>query len=156
MECSNKGICDRKTGECECFDGYDGTACQRASCPSGCSGHGICMTIADLAYEDSANVYALWDAEKSMGCKCDPGYTGSDCSSRTCKVGIDPLYIDDTTARVTTTTVTVSTQGVSTPDISGTFALKFYDYWGEDYITCLLYTSPSPRDATLSRMPSSA
>ena len=25
-----------------------------------------------------------------------------------------------------------------------------------DYITCLLYTSPSPRDATLSRMPSSA
>ena len=27
---------------------------------------------------------------------------------------------------------------------------------GGDIITCLLYTSPSPRDATLSRMPSSA
>ena len=27
---------------------------------------------------------------------------------------------------------------------------------GEDYRVCLLYTSPSPRDATLSRMPSSA
>ena len=26
----------------------------------------------------------------------------------------------------------------------------------EDWRTCLLYTSPSPRDATLSRMPSSA
>ena len=26
----------------------------------------------------------------------------------------------------------------------------------EEYIPCLLYTSPSPRDATLSRMPSSA
>ena len=26
----------------------------------------------------------------------------------------------------------------------------------ESHITCLLYTSPSPRDATLSRMPSSA
>ena len=25
-----------------------------------------------------------------------------------------------------------------------------------DYITCLLYTSPSPRDGLLSRMPSSA
>ena len=25
-----------------------------------------------------------------------------------------------------------------------------------EYVTCLLYTSPSPRDATLSRMPSSA
>ena len=27
---------------------------------------------------------------------------------------------------------------------------------GKSFITCLLYTSPSPRDATLSRMPSSA
>ena len=27
---------------------------------------------------------------------------------------------------------------------------------GEAYGSCLLYTSPSPRDATLSRMPSSA
>ena len=26
----------------------------------------------------------------------------------------------------------------------------------KEYIVCLLYTSPSPRDATLSRMPSSA
>ena len=28
--------------------------------------------------------------------------------------------------------------------------------WTEDRNNCLLYTSPSPRDATLSRMPSSA
>ena len=27
---------------------------------------------------------------------------------------------------------------------------------GEEVVICLLYTSPSPRDATLSRMPSSA
>ena len=30
------------------------------------------------------------------------------------------------------------------------------DYEGRSVIPCLLYTSPSPRDATLSRMPSSA
>jgi len=33
------------------------------------------------------------------------------------------------------------------------------DTWGNEYLygsICLLYTSPSPRDATLSRMPSSA
>ena len=30
------------------------------------------------------------------------------------------------------------------------------DYWRRLVIPCLLYTSPSPRDATLSRMPSSA
>ena len=34
MECSNKGICNRGRGVCECFDGYEGSACQRASCPS--------------------------------------------------------------------------------------------------------------------------
>ena len=28
--------------------------------------------------------------------------------------------------------------------------------FGMSYMYCLLYTSPSPRDATLSRMPSSA
>ena len=36
---------------------------------------------------------------------------------------------------------------------------EFRSYLGKSrdkYITCLLYTSPSPRDATLSRMPSSA
>ena len=32
-------------------------------------------------------------------------------------------------------------------------ALKQYELWKED---CLLYTSPSPRDRTRSRMPSSA
>ena len=38
-------------------------------------------------------------------------------------------------------------------------SLAFGDMMGLDVIgniTCLLYTSPSPRDATLSRMPSSA
>ena len=33
---------------------------------------------------------------------------------------------------------------------------RHYGQSGVDIITCLLYTSPSPRDATLSRMPSSA
>ena len=32
----------------------------------------------------------------------------------------------------------------------------FYVEKGGEYLVCLLYTSPSPRDATLSRMPSSA
>ena len=33
---------------------------------------------------------------------------------------------------------------------------KGKQFWGTHVTTCLLYTSPSPRDATLSRMPSSA
>jgi len=48
MECSNQGLCDRKTGLCECFDGYTGRACQRQSCPEDCSGHGVCMSVDQL------------------------------------------------------------------------------------------------------------
>ena len=36
------------------------------------------------------------------------------------------------------------------------FALKGINCHGSKYIDCLLYTSPSPRDGLLSRMPSSA
>ena len=35
-------------------------------------------------------------------------------------------------------------------------AIVCSDKWGHGFGTCLLYTSPSPRDGLLSRMPSSA
>ena len=36
------------------------------------------------------------------------------------------------------------------------FWAQDFKYKGEHYYSCLLYTSPSPRDGLLSRMPSSA
>lgn len=48
-ECSNKGFCDRALGECACFDGYTGSACQRTTCPNDCSGHGQCYTLREIA-----------------------------------------------------------------------------------------------------------
>ena len=48
-ECSNKGVCDRKTAECKCFDGYEGKGCRRSTCPEKCSGHGTCEYIDELA-----------------------------------------------------------------------------------------------------------
>lgn len=33
-ECSNKGLCDRSSGQCECLEGYEGSACQCVMCPS--------------------------------------------------------------------------------------------------------------------------
>jgi hypothetical protein len=121
MECSNKGLCDRSSGTCECFPGYEGSACQRASCPNDCSGHGTCETIKELA-EDKEDgdldagaygergyaqytagmgdlsaigslKYELWDKTLTMGCKCDPGFTGPDCSLKLCRYGVDPLFI---------------------------------------------------------------
>jgi len=136
MECSNKGICDRKEGQCECFDGYEGSSCQRASCPEGCSGHGTCEHIETLAGDVT---YALWDTGMTMGCKCDAGYSGADCSGKICKYGVDPLYVDDeATARVSQQFFEIGGgSGANTPTdaVAGTYAIKFYDVFGEDYVT---------------------
>ena len=40
--------------------------------------------------------------------------------------------------------------------VSGTHKGPLYPLWHNGVFTCLLYTSPSPRDGLLSRMPSSA
>lgn len=98
MECSNKGICDRARGVCECFQGYEGSSCQRAACPDSnegfCNGHGTCMPIKTIAGLDYSNQYELWDEYTSMGCVCDAGYYGADCSLSKCKYGIDPIYAE--------------------------------------------------------------
>jgi hypothetical protein len=57
-ECSNNGLCDRAEGFCECFDGWEGDACQRRPCPNDCSGHGRCLTLEELANEKEVGVRA--------------------------------------------------------------------------------------------------
>lgn len=139
MECSNKGVCDRGTGTCACFDGYSGSACQRASCPSSssgvCSGHGTCETVATVARWDFDNEYKLWDADSTMACVCDGGYTGPDCSERICKYGADPLYYDDT-ANIRYTNVTFEIYTINTgTTVTGNYSIKFVDHTGEDWET---------------------
>jgi len=144
-ECSNKGICDRATGGCTCFDGYSGSACQRASCPSTsggvCSGHGTCQTISNIAMLDNNNVYNLWDEDSTMGCVCDGNYEGPACDQKMCKVGTDPLYYDDFaniryanyTVQFYTITDLVTT--LDTDVIYGNYSLIFTDVYGEDWQT---------------------
>jgi len=142
MECSNKGLCDRAAGVCECFPGYEGSACQRASCPSGdggmCSGHGTCHTIREISDMDHENIYELWDKHASMGCVCDAGYYGPSCAERSCKYGIDPLYNDDpaSTPRISNWTVSIFTERkATTAKVYGTYSLIFTDVFGEDWET---------------------
>eukprot|EP00750_Incisomonas_marina_P000918 INCI10720.1.p1 GENE.INCI10720.1~~INCI10720.1.p1 ORF type:complete len:710 (+),score=111.49 INCI10720.1:76-2130(+) len=102
-ECSSRGVCDRATGECECFDGYTGKACRRSACPNQCSGHGLCVADGDVrSVLDGVSYYGgdddfllspqkqYWNAKMSHQCICDQQYTGYDCSTRICPVGLDP------------------------------------------------------------------
>jgi len=153
MECSNKGLCDRENGVCVCYEGYDGVACQRASCPgypeNTCSGHGTCQTISQLA-KNEGNHYYLWDQASTMGCNCDAGYFGADCSLRKCKYGSDPLYIDDTaTTKTSAWDFLILSTYDKTGDITNLFndgmpsptsqdghwRITFTDHFGEDWTT---------------------
>lgn len=51
------------------------------SCPNKCSGNGVCKALKDL---NTTVPYSVnnWDANRIMGCQCDPGYFGHDCSQR--------------------------------------------------------------------------
>jgi len=154
MECSNKGICDREAGVCECFPGYEGSACQRASCPGGsgadaCSGHGTCHSIQEIAADDSSNIYQLWDKEATLGCVCDAGYYGADCALRECKYGADPLYYDDNAnIRYSNWTIQFSVSGASSAyTVSGEWAIIFYDHFGEDW-----QTDPLPAGASCAQI----
>lgn len=80
VECSNKGRCDRNTGECVCYPNYDGIACERSICPNKCSDAGVCFTQKQLADEASRTYATPWDAQKQVGCVCDLGRRGPDCS----------------------------------------------------------------------------
>ncbi|KAL4116439.1 hypothetical protein PRIC2_011893 [Phytophthora ramorum] len=98
-ECGNRGTCDRTIGECSCDAGFVGSGCRRMQCPNDCSGHGTCEFIEELASDTyhkqikgtAGTTYQLWDQEKIMGCVCDGGFEGHDCSLRTCPKGDDPL-----------------------------------------------------------------
>ena len=138
MECANKGLCDRQSGECQCYDGYGGSACQRAECPDTgngvCSGHGTCQNIKTISAWDNGNIYKLWDESATMGCACDGGYTGANCEEKICKYGADPLYQDSfQTIRYSNWTYSIYTTAFA--NVTGNYSLVFSDSGGEDWST---------------------
>jgi hypothetical protein len=127
-------LCDRKTGECECFDGYEGAGCRRTVCANDCSGHGTCESVNAL----TTGSYLLWDGDKSMSCKCDPGYGAADCSERQCPKGDDPLTTNTgestTTAKYPQRNENVYFDVYSNTDATaGYVQLQYEDDFGETW-----------------------
>ncbi|TMW67627.1 hypothetical protein Poli38472_011247 [Pythium oligandrum] len=122
-ECSDMGVCDRSSGQCKCYRGYEGSACQRSTCLNGCSGHGRCVSMREMAtitsafplspaatYEGAEDT-TTWDQNRIFGCLCDSSWAvglgsgqrqqsewfGPDCSLLRCPTGDDPLTAVDET-----------------------------------------------------------
>ncbi len=66
-ECSNRGKCDHTTGECACFTGFTGAACERSACINECSGHGRCISINKMVSEPNALPLIASGAEYTYG-----------------------------------------------------------------------------------------
>ena len=66
--CSNMGICVTTYGTCLCRAGFEGSACERMSCPGGCSLQGQCLSmnyLAQIKDPGRGTVYTydtIWDA----------------------------------------------------------------------------------------------
>jgi hypothetical protein len=151
-ECSARGICNRKSGLCECFDGYTGKGCRLTTCPNDCSGHGTCDYLDDAAFssfDGSSDQldYALkhllrnlWDQKKNRLCVCDPMWTDVDCSRRMCPRTNDVLNRQtelncDENSSDLNQVQQVCFNGDSSDDAAATVALAYYDLYGTKFIT---------------------
>jgi len=143
-ECANKGVCDRTTGVCNCFPGYEGEGCTRTACANNCNGHGRCRTIAD-----EYPTYSAWDATHTQMCVCDSGYSGPDCSLRDCPKGADPvLYALEVTNSVQGIFWRSFNKKVANANAEQAYAMRmpstvhytitFTDEYGDEHVTSLL------------------
>lgn len=153
-ECSSRGTCDYATGECKCFDGFEGRGCRRTTCPNSCSGHGRCLSNNDVNKKQYMSFNypndQMWDQMRTQTCKCDRGFTGYDCNSRVCPFGDDPT--SDCGENSAGDVQLVVTKSLADPNKSY-FTLSFTDMFGGTFTTrpildhaasCALQSSGDP------------
>lgn len=173
-ECSGRGLCDRASGACSCFEGFEGKSCQRTTCPNDCSGHGRCMYLNEMpvgavytdGFDEDVDVRArtlgasmkYWDSEKTRGCVCDATYHGVDCSIRLCPRGTDILDLKRSVYDVDLQVPQIQRirlspfKGMSIDDAFGgnTFSLVFRSLLNETFYTAPIYFPSSTVDTAYS------
>lgn len=163
--CSNAGLCNYQEGKCQCFKGFTGSACQRSVCPNDCSGHGSCVSIADVSYFYGADytqdgstligdgkgvVYTNWDKDSITMCECDASFFGADCSLHMCAKGDDPLTINQNYRQLRMNVVIAS--GTQSGDIGFEFqgVTSFVDLDAPTSGSCKAALETSPHIGTVS------
>ncbi|XP_040840136.1 tenascin-N [Ochotona curzoniae] len=92
--CSGHGTFSLETCTCRCDQGWEGSDCERPSCPGACSGHGRCedgRCLCDAPYVGADCAYSACP-ENCSGhgvcvqgvCQCYEDFTSEDCSERRC------------------------------------------------------------------------
>nr|CCA25746.1 mastigoneme putative [Albugo laibachii Nc14] len=151
-ECANRGICNRDKGLCVCDDGFTGKGCRRLGCPDDCNGHGTCEYIEDLASDSfdkrvngvPGQKYTLWDQEKIMGCRCDPGFQGYNCAQRMCPKG-DDLLTPNQNEMIQAIVTTLPTSSATAEGY-----LTYFDPYGNAYTTgAILFSAAMDCTTTL-------
>ena len=99
--------------------------------------------------KDNRKVEVLRDINFSVGAGETLGIVGPPVSGKSTIAQLAPRFYD-----VDSGTIYINNQDIR--EISLESLRRFVCVIQQDSFLCLLYTSPSPRDATLSRMPSSA
>jgi hypothetical protein len=172
MECANRGICDRKSGECACFEGYTGAACHRQDCPGdgNCNNHGTCETVKELSSQAPTKL-AITAMSGAIYSANNDGLSGVvKAGVHTFVPSSDPtalLYPGDTvrfghassedlvvltvTAAVITTTTSTSVQ---VPAGSAVYRVAKYDLWdGDMNRACVCDPSYTGFDCALRKCP---
>jgi len=81
-----------------------------------------------VTIQRSGFIYNNWDAHKIQMCRCDVGYSGSDCSVRVSPRGDDPM----TTVKAESMKQVVQISGTIT---GGEFFMKYHDAYGGVWVT---------------------
>merc|ERR1711988_632813 len=136
-----RGTCDYATGECKCFDGFEGRGCRRTTCPNDCSGHGRCLDNFDINPTQYMSFNypndQMWDQMRTQSCKCDRGYTGYDCNSRICPFGDDPTSDCGENSAGDVQLVVTKSPHDSVTNSERYFTLSFTDMFGGTFTTRL-------------------
>eukprot|EP00943_MAST-04B_sp_MAST-4B-sp1_P001419 g1419.t1 len=163
--CSNAGYCDSRSGECVCFKGFTGAACERSFCPGHCSGHGSCVKLSELQYENieylnlmSLNkmpdeIKRVFRDARNHACQCDPEWTGPECKERLCPYGDDPRTDTTTAVKGTQNNEKDEIQQLSltgTGAIFGSMLIEFETFHRQIYHTIPLFLPTRVYSDTLS------